>query len=78
MRRRIVAAISAGAAGLALGVLPATSAFAASDARTDYRCSDWRDGRNCDRGYYNGYYNNFDRHFNRNFNDVVIILVAVR
>ncbi|MFE3324937.1 hypothetical protein [Streptomyces sp. NPDC059176] len=77
MRRRIVAALSAGVAGLALGVLPATSAFAASDTRTDYRCSDWRDGRNCDRGYYNSYYNNFNR-FDRNFNDVVIILVAVR
>ncbi|WP_455352400.1 hypothetical protein [Streptomyces sp. SYSU K217416] len=83
MRRRIVAAVSAAAAGLALGVLPASEAFASSDTRNTNRCSDWRgwdDRRYCDDRYYNDrYYNDRyydDRHF-RNFNDVVFILVAV-
>lgn len=69
MRRRIIAAISAGAAGLALGVMPATGAFASSENRDDFRCSDWGgwdDRRHCDF---------FDRD-GRNFNDVVIILVG--
>ncbi|MEU2162048.1 hypothetical protein QRN89_16120 [Streptomyces chengbuensis] len=84
MRRRIVAALSAGAAGLALGVMPATGAFAASQVTADRGCSDWRGGgcgyyddyrdyRHHDR-YYDRYYDDFDR----NFNDVVVILVAVR
>ncbi|MCP3819829.1 hypothetical protein NLX86_17520 [Streptomyces sp. A3M-1-3] len=72
MRRRIIAAVSAGAAGLALGVMPATGAFASSDTRSDYGCSDWRswDDRrhHCD---------DRDDHDDRNLNDVVIILVAL-
>lgn len=91
MRRRIVAALSAGVAGLALGVLPATGAYASNEIRSDYGCSDWRggDGRHCghhndynDR-YYGGYHDRYydpyyDRHFDRNFNDFVVILVSAR
>lgn len=76
MRRRIVAAVSAGAAGLALGLMPATGAFASSDTRVDNRCSDWRGGngsRHCD-GFNDRNFN--DRNF-RNFNDVVIIFVGL-
>ncbi len=90
MRRRIVAALSAGVAGLALGVMPATGAYAANQVTADRGCSDWRGGgcghyndyrdyRHHDR-YYDHYY--YDRYyyddFNRNFNDVVVILVAAR
>ncbi|MFD7613735.1 hypothetical protein [Streptomyces sp. NPDC059828] len=55
MRRRIVAAVSAAAAGLALAVVPASGAFA-SDARNDYSCSNWDGYRYyCDDGYYGSY-----------------------
>ncbi|MEV6650286.1 hypothetical protein [Streptomyces sp. NPDC051219] len=49
--------------------MPATGAFASSENRDDFRCSDWGgwdDRRHCDF---------FDRD-GRNFNDVVIILVG--
>ncbi|WP_311137289.1 hypothetical protein [Streptomyces sp. I6] len=90
MRRRVVAALSAGVAGLALGVMPATGAYAANQVTADRGCSDWRGGgcghyndyrdyrhhdRYYDRHYYDRYY--YDD-FNRNFNDVVVILVAAR
>ncbi|MEI5008167.1 hypothetical protein RB196_13230 [Streptomyces sp. PmtA] len=93
MRRRIVAALSAGAAGLALGVMPATGAFAATQVTADRGCSDWRGGgcgddddyrdyrhhdRYYDRYYDDRYYDRYYDNFDRNFNDVVVILVAVR
>lgn len=73
MRRRIVAAVSAGAAGLALAVMPAAGAFASSDSRVDYRCSDGRDRG--DRHYDCGFFDDrYDRNFD-NFDNSVIIVV---
>ncbi|MEU2155214.1 hypothetical protein ABZ532_09345 [Streptomyces sp. NPDC019396] len=62
MRRRIVAAVSAAAAGLALAVVPASGAFA-GDARNDYSCSNWDGYRYyCDDGYY-GYYGDYGNYY---------------
>lgn len=41
MRRGFVAAAVAGAAGITLGLMPVSSAFASGAPQT-YRCSDWR------------------------------------
>ncbi|MEJ8639577.1 hypothetical protein ABZY19_15060 [Streptomyces sp. NPDC006475] len=71
MRQKIIAAVSAGVAGLALAVIPATGAFASSDASGgNYGCSDgrgWGDrGNNC---------NYYDNRYDRNFNNSVIFIV---
>ncbi|MER7665797.1 MULTISPECIES: hypothetical protein [unclassified Streptomyces] len=73
MRRKIIAAVSAGVAGLALAVIPATGAFASSNASGGgggYGCSDgrgWDDRRNnCDF---------YDNRYDRNFDNSVIFIV---
>ncbi|MEV0925105.1 hypothetical protein AB0I99_08235 [Streptomyces spongiicola] len=69
MRRRIVVALSAGIAGLALGVMPATGAYAASQVTADRGCSDWRGG-GC--GHYGDHrdYRYHDRYYdNRYYHD---------
>ncbi|MFD3440490.1 hypothetical protein ACFWU3_23625 [Streptomyces sp. NPDC058685] len=72
MRRKIIAAVSAGAAGLALAVIPATGAFASSSASGggNYGCSDGRgwDNRNNNCDFY-------DNRYDRNFNNSVIFIV---
>ncbi|MGW7369056.1 hypothetical protein ACWGI8_37955 [Streptomyces sp. NPDC054841] len=81
MRRRIVAALAAGAAGLALGVMPTTGAFASSDGRADYGCSDWRGWDRCDHHDHDNFFfhhRNFDHRNFDDFNDVVVIFVGLR
>ncbi|MFF7203169.1 MULTISPECIES: hypothetical protein [unclassified Streptomyces] len=71
MRQKIIAAVSAGVAGLALAVIPATGAFASSNAGGNYGCSDgrgWDDRRNNNCDFY-------DNRYDRNFNNSVIFIV---
>ncbi|MER6995176.1 hypothetical protein [Streptomyces sp. NPDC000410] len=69
MRRRIVAAIAAGFAGLALGVLPATGASASTPTGGggDHCYGGWGWGHGyCDDYYYDGprgYAGYYDRHY---------------
>ena len=86
MRRRIVAALSAGVAGLALGVPPEPGRTPRRDevSLRLLRLAG-RDGRHCghhndynDR-YYGGYHDRYyDPYYDRHFNDFVVILVSAR